>query len=531
MRSAPQPLRVARVLGWGLAFALVIDVWADGPPGAGVLIAAAVAAGGLVLATRPAAAAIAFLAAGTVSVSFVIVRASPVLAAIDVASGMSLFALAAAFARGGDPLRTGLRAYAARGLGWVASVRPALAVLASPVTRLRPAGTRLLPAVPRALLFTLPVGLVFALLLGSADAVFADLLRSPLERVPFSELPRHLVIVGIAGAAFALIAVRASTPLRLERAARPIEGGVLRPPDWISLLVTVDVLFTLFVAVQLFTFFGGRRHVLAEAGLSFAEYARSGFWQMLAAATLTGALIAGAWIGGRPQAGRRRVWFVVLSTLLVALAMVLLASAFHRLVLYETAFGYTWPRLIPHVAILLTGALLTCGVIAIVSGRTAWLPSAALGLGFVALIGSNLLDPEAFIAERNIARVERGHRLDTSELASLSADAVPATVATLPTLDPTTRTMVEQNLSCLREELRDGVERFGWASFNVARDIALERLNALALPSCESYPARSGRLRTVFSHAASRRQRSTAPWSPERRTSGTVIPRNSAGRV
>lgn len=484
MKSAPQPPRVARDLGWAVAFGLVIDIWADGPAGAGVFIAAAVAAGGLVLATRPATAAVAFLAAGTVSVGFVVVRASPVLAGIDVASGMSFFALAAAFAREGDPLRTGLRAYATRGLGWIASVRPALGVLAAPVARLRPADTRLLPAVPRIFLVSLPVGLVFALLLGSADAVFADLLRSPFERVPFPELPRHLLIVGVAGAGFMLLAVRASTPLRLERAATPIEGGVLRPADWISLLVTVDVLFALFVAVQLFTFFGGRRHVLTEAGLSFAEYARSGFWQMLVAATLTGAVIAGAWIGGRPSAGRRRVWFVVLSTLLVALAMVVLASAFHRLVLYETAFGYTWPRLIPHVAILLTGALLTCGVIAIVSGRTAWLSSAALGLGFVALIGLNLLDPEAFIADRNIARVERGHGLDTSELASLSADAVAPIVTALPTLDPSTQVTVKQQLSCLRAELRGDVERYGWASFNAARDIALERLNQIVLPPC-----------------------------------------------
>jgi hypothetical protein len=488
MRTAPHLLRVASVLGWAAAFGLVLDVWADGPAGAGVLIAAVVAAGGLVLTTRPVAAARVFLAAGMVSVSFVMVRASPVLAGIDVASGMCLFALAGAFARDGDPLRTGLRAYAARGLGWVASVSPALGVLASPVTRLCPTGARLLPAAPRALLVSLSVGLVFALLLGSADAVFADLLRSPFERVPFSELPRHLLTVGIAGSAFVLTAVRAATPLRLEGAATPIEGGALRPADWISVLVTVDVVFVLFVGVQLFTFFGGRRHVLAESGLSFAEYARSGFRQMLAAATLTGGVIAGAWIGGRPAAGRRRVWFVVLSTLLVALAMVVLASAFQRLVLYETQFGYTWPRLIPHVAIVLTGALLTCGAIATVSGRTAWLPSAALGLGFVALIGLNLFDPEAFIADRNIARAEPDGRsrveLDTFELASLSADAVPATVAALPTLDPATRMVVEQNLSCLREELRDGVERFGWASFNVARDIALERLTPLALPSC-----------------------------------------------
>jgi hypothetical protein len=472
----------ARILLWAVVFGLVVDAWADGPAGIGVLIAAAVAAGGFVLTARPSRGSLTFLAAAMVSVSFVVVRASPVLIGLDVTSAIGLFALAAAFAREGDPVRTGLRSYVARSLAWMASVRPALAVIATPMTGLRPAGGRLLPVVSRALLISLPVGLMFALLLGSADAVFADLLRSPFERVPFPDLPRHLVVVGVAGVAFVTIAVRALAPVPLSRAARPIAGGGLRSTDWTSLLVTVDAVFALFVGVQAFTFFGGRRYVLEQT--SFAEYARSGFWQMLAAATLTGAVIAAAWIGGRPARGRGRAWFVVLSTVLVALSLVVLASAFHRLVLYERTFGYTWPRLIPHLAILLTAALLMCGVIAIVSGRTAWLPSAALGLGFVALIGLNLFDPEAFIADRNIARVERSVDLDTSELASLSADAVPATVAALSTLDPTTRVVVEQNLSCLREELRDGVDRFGWASFNLARDIALEGLNPLALPSC-----------------------------------------------
>lgn len=486
--STQQPVRASTILVWAIGFGLVIDAWVDGPAGIGVLIAAAVAAAGLVLAARPLPGSLVFLAAAMVSVSFVVVRASPLLIGLDVASGIGLFALAAAFAREGDPVSTGLRSYVARSLAWVASVRPALAVLATPITRLRPAGGRLLPVVPRALLLSVPVGVVFALLLGSADAVFADLLRSPFERVPFPDLPRHLVVVGAAGAAFVTIAVRATAPVPLARATQPIQGGVLRPPDWVALLVTVDAVFALFVAVQAFAFFGGRRYVIEHTGLSFAAYARSGFWQMLAATSLTGVVLAAAWVGGRPAPGRGRVWFVALSTLLVALSLVVLASAFKRLVLYEATFGYTWPRLISHVAILLTAALLTCGVIAIVIGRTAWLPSAALGLGFAALIGLNLFDPEAFIADRNIARVERsaepGVELDTSELASLSADAVPATVAALSTLDPATRAVVEQNLSCLREDLRDGVERFGWASFNVARDIALEDLNPLALPSC-----------------------------------------------
>ncbi len=168
----------------------------------------------------------------------------------------------------------------------------------------------------------------------------------------------------------------------------------------------------------------------------------------------------------------------------IALALVVLASAFQRLVLYETEFGYTWPRLIPHAAILLTAALLGCGLVAILTGRTVWLPTAALCLGLLTVVGLNVLDPEAFIAERNIARVARGYELDTRELASLSADAAPAIATALPELDPPIRQQVARDLSCLRAELRKGVSRFGWASFNVARDTALERLDGLRLPPC-----------------------------------------------
>jgi hypothetical protein len=416
-------------------------------------------------------------------VSFTVVRASPVLAGLDLVTGLGLFALAGAFAREGDLLRTGVRAYAARAFGWTGSIPVAVAFLLRPLARLLPGRRRPL-VVPRALFIAFPVGLAFAFLFASADAVFAKLLRAPFERLPFGELPRHVVVVVAAGAAFSTLAIRSSVPIRLGRSAQPIEGGGLRPTDWISLLATVDSVFALFVGVQLFAFFGGRRHVSAVTGLTFAEYARSGFWQMLAAATLTGLVIAASWIGGRPASGARRRWFTFLASVLVSLSLVVLASAFQRLVLYETEFGYTWPRLIPHAGILLTAALLASGLVAILLGRTAWLPTAALGLGLLTVVGLNALDPEAFIAERNIARLTRGYELDTRELASLSADAAPAIAMALPQLDPPIRDQVERDLSCLRAELRLGVTRFRWASFNLARAVALERLNPLSLPPC-----------------------------------------------
>ena len=97
-------------------------------------------------------------------------------------TAFGLFALAGAFAREGDPVRAGLRAYVARAVAWTASIPAAVAVMLRPFAGLL-RGRRRSLVFTRALLIALPTGLAFALLLGSADAVFAELLRAPFEQV------------------------------------------------------------------------------------------------------------------------------------------------------------------------------------------------------------------------------------------------------------------------------------------------------------------------------------------------------------
>jgi len=52
------------------------------------------------------------------------------------------------------------------------------------------------------------------------------------------------------------------------------------------LLGLLDLLFTAFVVVQVRYFFGGSALVHATTGLTYAEYARSGFFALLAVAAL-----------------------------------------------------------------------------------------------------------------------------------------------------------------------------------------------------------------------------------------------------
>ena len=62
--------------------------------------------------------------------------------------------------------------------------------------------------------------------------------------------------------------------------------------EWLVPIVVLDALFLTFVTVQLTVLFGGHRHVLGTEGLTYAEYARSGFGQLVVVTLLTLSVVA-----------------------------------------------------------------------------------------------------------------------------------------------------------------------------------------------------------------------------------------------
>ena len=255
---------------------------------------------------------------------------------------------------------------------------------------------------------------IFVPLLVSADAAFAQLLDDALPKGWSIDQPGARIgawlLVSAAGAAL------------LHSAAKPPVSEA-RPPK--RTLTTVEYALPLgalvallggFVALQLTTLFGGDRHVLATAGLTYAEYAHQGFAQLLAVAALTLAVVAAArrWA----QGGR------LLIVALCLLTLVVLASALKRLGLYEQAYGYTRLRLAADAAMYYLGALF---VLVLVARRAAWLPRAAVAVTALAVLAFGLSDPDRRIAERNVA----AGRIDRAYLATLGPDAAPA-LARLP---------------------------------------------------------------------------------------------------
>jgi hypothetical protein len=305
---------------------------------------------------------------------------------------------------------------------------PRLVALLAPLTSipqiaalLPESSSRAAPAL-RGLVIGTTLAIPFAALFLTADAAFAsiadDTPRPDLESLAGRVLAFTAVLLGALG--FALAARHRRSDRALERRSR------LALLEWALPLGILDALFLAFVAVQVTVLFGGHDHVLRTSGLTYAEYARQGFWQLLAAAALTLVVVKGAAIFAGPRTRSERLLLRGLVALLCLLTIVVVASAIHRLRLYESAFGLTRPRLAAEAfALWLAGTFALLLLLGAVQ-RAGAFPRAVLAWAAVALIGFSIANPDARIAERNVDRWRETGRIDLEYGSRLSADATPA---------------------------------------------------------------------------------------------------------
>ncbi|MFK4241312.1 DUF4153 domain-containing protein [Micromonospora chokoriensis] len=269
--------------------------------------------------------------------------------------------------------------------------------------------------------------MLFGLLFSSADAVFADLVTGLLPDVSSVGVVDWLVRLLLIGGGLLGGAFLVSRPPDLE-GLRPKQPRTAHRLEWTLPLGMLVALFSVFVLVQLTVLFGGAGHVLRTAGLTYAEYARGGFWQLLAVTALTLLVIAVA-ARRAPKATRAdRLLVRVLLGALTALSLVIVASALYRMQVYADAYGATRLRLVVATIELWLGLLFVLVGVAVVRLRADWLPRLVIGTAVLALLGLALVNPDRLIAERNVDRYLQTGRLDVGYLSGLSADAVPALV-------------------------------------------------------------------------------------------------------
>lgn len=266
--------------------------------------------------------------------------------------------------------------------------------------------------------------IVFGALFAGADAAFADLLGGLIPDVSVADGPWRvlLFLLGLVGA---LAAARtAAAPLRFDRlSVRP--GRARARWEWALPLIVLDLLFAAFIAVQLAVLFGGYDKVLRETGLTYAEYARQGFWQLLWATLLTLLVIALALRWAPRAAARDRTLVRAVLGALCVLTLVVVASALRRMDLYVDAYGLTRLRVSVAAMELWLGLVIVL-IMAAGAFGVKWLPRAVAASAAAAVLAFGLLSPDGMVAERNVQRYQDTGKIDIGYFQELSADAVPA---------------------------------------------------------------------------------------------------------
>jgi hypothetical protein len=173
----------------------------------------------------------------------------------------------------------------------------------------------------------------------------------------------------------------------------------------------------------------------------------------------------------------------VLAGTMLVLLLAIIASALHRMVLYQSEFGLTADRVF--ATAFIGGIAVTCwwfGATVLRGASQRFLPGALVGWGAWLLL-LHAVSPEQVIVQANVRRAARGQPLDVEYLTRLSADAVPALAAALPRLAPPERERVALHLQGRiaggRADLR------GWSMARRRADRAIQRLSP---PMNEPHP-------------------------------------------
>jgi len=272
---------------------------------------------------------------------------------------------------------------------------------------------------------TVGLTLVFGGLFVSADPAFARLVDHVVPAWDVDEFVSRAVVFGIVVCFVLFAAYLARFQPRLDNLA-PRRMQPVPNWEWAIPLAVLDVLFIGFVAVQATVLFGGHTHVLETEGLTYAEYARQGFWQLLWVSALTLLVLSVVIrVAGREATRDRRLLRILVGILCVT-SVVVVISAIHRMWVYQQAYGFSTERLMVITIELWLGAVFIFVAIAGIRMAGRWLPRTILLAGAVALLGLAATNPERLIAERNIDRYEETGLLDTAYLMRLSPDVEPA---------------------------------------------------------------------------------------------------------
>jgi hypothetical protein len=252
-----------------------------------------------------------------------------------------------------------------------------------------------LGAIARGLLIALPLIVVFGILLASADPNFSRLLTSLLDfRFDSLVFLESVFWISVCLVFFSMV-VGPSPQEPLGDIRSQLSLGNI---EIVIILGAVNSLFALFIGLPFSHLFGGLEH-LSSLDLTYAEYARGGFFELITVALLMLPILLLIYRLKPPQGPNA---YTPLALLSIACLGLMLASACQRMLLYISAYGLTPERIVTLAFMAWLAFTLVWFVYTVLRGRYNQFTFPSILAGLCVILVLNLLNPDRLSLQYNL---------------------------------------------------------------------------------------------------------------------------------
>jgi len=199
----------------------------------------------------------------------------------------------------------------------------------------------------KGIVMALPILILFGLLFSQADLAFSQFIRGFIDiniserAIQYLVLLLFVFVAALSFLSYIFFSKQVESVLSPEQSNEvALQSG--REIEVLVFLGLISTLFLVFIGFQVTYLFGGETNII-NAGFTYAEYARKGFWELMAVAMLSLlVLLASEKYAGVELKKVKR--FLAPALMLIVEVGVVIFSALKRLSLYVDAYGMTSSR-------------------------------------------------------------------------------------------------------------------------------------------------------------------------------------------
>jgi len=262
-------------------------------------------------------------------------------------------------------------------------------------------------------LCAVPVLLVVMPLLVASDDAFQGMMEKLFANTA------AILVKTVFGVGLSVLAVSYGFSLKAGRTAKLKPGTFagIENVYIISFLSAISACYLLYLFSQLAYFFSAFQGFLPDGELTYAQYARKGFFEMCVIAVINLVLVFLSLLLAKKQDGKVCRWIKLAATFIAVFTLIIIATAVSKMVLYIDAFGMTVLRVTTSAFMVFLSVVFVTVILRIYLAKINIVKVALVTAGCIVLT-LGVVNVNAACAEYNYESYRLG-KLDTVDVEAL----------------------------------------------------------------------------------------------------------------